>query len=100
MRKILMICITAAVMMAPLSAYAHRGRVFVGSGFGWGYSPDWGPYYPYGYGYGNATGEVKFDTKVKDAEAYIDGADAGTVGKLKTMNPLPASYAIAVRDPG
>ncbi len=100
MRKILMICITAAVMMAPLSAYAHRGRVFVGSGFGWGYSPYWGPYYPYGYGYGNATGEVKFDTKVKDAEVYIDGAYAGTVGKLKTMYLRPGSYDIEVRATG
>src|SRR5258707_8518754 len=102
MRKIIMICITAAVMMAPLAAYARGGRVFVGSGFGWGYSPYWGSYYPYGYGYGYgpATGALKFDTKVKDAEVYIDGAYAGTVGKLKTVYLRPGSYNVEVRAPG
>jgi PEGA domain-containing protein len=97
MKKIIMICITAAVMMAPLAAYA-RGRVFIGSGFGWG--PYWGPY-PYSYyGYGPATGGMKFDTKVKEAEVYIDGAYAGTIGKLKTMYLRPGSYDIEVRAPG
>ena len=101
MKKIIMICITAVMMMmAPLAAYAHT-RVFVGSGFGWGYSPYWGPNYPYGYyGYRPATGALKFDTKVKDAEVYIDGAYAGTVGKLKTMYLRPGSYDIEVRAPG
>jgi len=86
MKKILMICITAAVMMAPLAAYAHPVRVFVGRASG-GLFAVLDPYpYPYGYyGYGSATGAVKFDTKVKDAEVYIDGAYARTVGKLKTM---------------
>jgi len=69
---------------------------------GW-YSPYWG-LYPYGYGYGYgyvpSTGAVKFDTDVKDAEVYIDGAYAGTVGKLKTMNLRPGSYDIEVRSPG
>jgi len=59
------------------------------------------PYYPYTYyGYGPATGAVKFDTRVKDAEVYIDGAYAGTVGKLKTMYLRPGSYDIEVRAPG
>jgi hypothetical protein len=43
---------------------------------------------------------VKFDTDVKDAEVYIDGAFADTVGKLKTMNLQPGSYNIEVRVPG
>jgi hypothetical protein len=103
MKKVLMICITAAAMMAPLTAYARPGRVFVAPAFGWGgYSPYWGPYpYPYGYyDYAPATGAVKFDTSVKDAEVYIDGAYAGTVGKLKTMHFRPGSYDIEVRAPG
>ena len=102
MKKLLLICLTAAVMIAPLAAYARPVRVFVGPGFGWGYSPYWGAYpYPYGYyGYGPATGAVKFDTKVKDAEVYINGAYAGTVGKLKTMNLRPGSYDIEVRESG
>ncbi len=43
---------------------------------------------------------MKFDTKVKDAEVYINGAYAGTVGKLKTMNLRPGSYNIEVRASG
>ena len=103
MKKLMMICITAAVMLAPLAAYARPGRIYVAPGFGWGwYSPYWGGYpYPYGdYYYAPTTGAVKFDTKVKDAEVYIDGAYAGTVGKLKTMNLRPGSYDIEVRAPG
>jgi hypothetical protein len=101
MKKVMMICIMAAVMMAPLAAYARPGRVFVAPAFGGGwYSPYWGPY-PYGYyEYAPATGAVKFDTSVRDAEVYIDGAYAGTVGKLKTMQLRPGSYDIEVRAPG
>ena len=86
-------------MMAPLAANARPVRVFVGPGPGWGYSPYWGAYpYPYGYyGYAPATGAVKFDTIVRDAEVYIDGGYAGTVGKLKTMQLRPGSYDIEVR---
>jgi hypothetical protein len=103
MKRLVMICITAAVMLVPLASYARPVRVFVAPSFGWGwYSPYWGLYpYPYGYyGYVPTTGAVKFDTKVKDAEVYIDGAYAGTVGKLKTLNLRPGSYDIEVRAPG
>ena len=102
MKKIMMVCITAALMLAPLAAYARGGRVIVAPSFGYGYGPYWGGYpYPYGY-YDNvpATGAVKFDTDVKDAEVYIDGAYAGTVKKLKTVNLRPGSYDIEVRSPG
>jgi hypothetical protein len=37
---------------------------------------------------------------VKDAEVYINGAYAGTVGKLKTMYLRPGSYDIEVRAAG
>jgi hypothetical protein len=43
---------------------------------------------------------LKLDTSVKDAEVYIDGAYAGTVGKLKTMYLRPGSYDIEVRAAG
>ncbi len=104
MKKLMMLCVAAAVMMmAPLAAFGRPVRVLVAPpvGFGW-YSPYWGPY-PYAYGYYDyipATGAVKFDTGVKDAEVYIDGAYAGTVGKLKTMNLRPGTYDIEVRAPG
>ena len=101
MKKLMMLCITAAVMMAPLAAYARPVRVLVTPRFGWGwYSPYWGSY-PYGYGYYSPhTGALKLDTNVKDAEVYVDGAYAGTVGKLKTMTFRPGSYEIEVRAPG
>ena len=43
---------------------------------------------------------MKFETDVKDAEVYINGAYAGTVGKLKTLNLRPGSYDIEVRAVG
>src|ERR1700722_1226356 len=103
MKKLVMIGITALLLMAPLAASARVG-VFVGPRFGWGwYSSYWEPYLYGYYGYGQgfpATGAVKFDTGVKDADVYINGAYAGTVGKLKTVNLRPGSYDIEVRAPG
>jgi hypothetical protein len=104
MKKMLLIA-SAALMLLPLTA-AARVAVFVGPGFapmgyyGYGY----GPFYrPYGYGgyYGvpNA-GQVKLDTKVKDAQVFVDGAYAGTSGKLKTMWMRPGTYNIELRAPG
>ena len=70
MKKVMMLCITAAVLTAPLAAFARPVRVVVAPAYGWGwYSPYWGPYpYGYGYGYAPSTGAVKFDTDVKNAE--------------------------------
>jgi hypothetical protein len=101
MKKVTMIAIAALMLMAPLGAFA-RGVVFVGPSVGWGwgwYAPYWGAYpYPY-YGYypGPATGELKFDTHDKQAQVYIDGSYAGTVGEVKTMHLRPGSYDIEVR---
>jgi hypothetical protein len=106
MKKMLLIA-SAALMLLPLTV-AARGRVsvFVGSGFapmGW-YGYGYGPFYrPYAYGayYGvpNA-GQVKLDTHVKDAQVFVDGAYAGTSGKLKTMWMRPGTYTIEMRAPG
>ena len=52
------------------------------------------------YGYAPVAGAIKLDTKVKDAAVYIDGAYAGTAGKLKTMYLRPGSYDVEVRSPG
>jgi hypothetical protein len=99
MKKVTMIAIAALVLMAPLAASARVG-VFVAPRIGWGwYAPVWGAYpYPY-YGYYPApvTGDVKFDTHDKQAQVYIDGAYAGTVGQVKTMHLHPGSYDIEVR---
>jgi hypothetical protein len=108
MRKMMLIA-SAALMLLPLTV-AARGRIgiFVGPGFaplgwygyGYAYGPFYGPY-PYGpyFGAPNA-GQVKLDTNVKDAQVFVDGAYAGTAGKLKTMWMRPGTYTIEVRAPG
>jgi hypothetical protein len=102
MKKMLLIA-SAALMLLPLTATARVG-VFVGTGFapmgyyGYGYSPFYRPYGPY-FGMPNA-GQVKLDTKVKDAQVFVDGAYAGTSGKLKTMWMRPGTYTIELRAPG
>jgi hypothetical protein len=104
MKKMLLIA-SAALMLLPLTV-AARGRigVFVGSGFapmGW-YGYGYGPYYrPYGAYYGVPNvGQIKLDTHVKDAQVFVDGAYAGTAGKLKTMWMRPGTYTIEMRAPG
>jgi len=108
MKKLLLASV-ALIAMLPMTA-AARGRVgvFVGPGyapFGWhgwnGWHGPYGGWYPYGpyFATPNA-GEVKFDTKVKDAEVFINGALAGTVGQLKTITMHPGTYEFEVRAPG
>jgi hypothetical protein len=103
--------LTGAVLLAMLPA-AAAARVIVRPGFGvyygapygW-YAPYWGPYpYYWGHYWGpyvapNA-GQVKLDTKVKDAEVLINGRYAGTVHELKTMTLRVGDYSIDVRFPG
>jgi len=103
--KRMMLIASAALMLLPLAASARVG-VFIGGGFapmgwyGYGYGPFYGPY-PYGayYGVPNA-GQVKLDTSVKAAEVFVNGAYAGTAGKLKTMWMRPGTYTIELRAPG
>ncbi len=104
MRKGLLVLVAGAVMaLAPMTASA---RVFIGGGFyggyapGW-YAPYWGPYWGPGYSYGfpNA-GQVKLDTKVKDAQVFINGSYAGTTKENKTMHLRPGSYTIEIRENG
>ena len=106
MKKRLMIMAFALMTMVPVGASAAV-RVFVGGPVvyrGW-YSPFWGPYWgsywgPYGYGYFPNSGEVKLDTKVKDAQVFINGAFAGTTHDNKTMHLRPGSYKIEIRENG
>jgi hypothetical protein len=68
--------------------------------YGYGYGPFYGPYgYGAYYGVPNA-GQVKLDTHVKDAQVFVNGAYAGTSGKLKTMWMRPGTYTIEMRAPG
>ena len=43
-------------------------------------------------------GEVKLGSSSKTAAVYLDGAYAGTVGKLKNLWLQPGVYNIEVRD--
>ena len=109
MKHRLLILAAALMTLAPVTASAAvRGVVVVGrpafyhgwySPFWGGYwGPYWGPYY--GYSYYPNSGEVKLDTKVKDAQVYINGAYAGTTHENKTMHLRPGSYNIEIREHG
>jgi hypothetical protein len=90
----------ALVGLAPASA-AIRG-VWVRPSWGFRNDPflyNYGPYYgPYGTYHGNL-GEVRLDTRVKNAEVFVDGAYAGTAGKLKSMWLRPGAHDLDVRAP-
>jgi len=107
MRKGLLMTLAAVMLaLAPMNASAAvRGFVVVGRPYygGW-YSPFWGPYWGPAYGgyyYAHPnSGEVKLDTKVKDAQVFINGAFAGTTHQNKSMYLRPGSYNIEIRDAG
>jgi PEGA domain len=102
-----LIALLAALCIAPVAS--ARPRVFIGGYFGPGffgpayYGPAWyGPGWewgaPYGYERGPVTGSVKIETKDKNAEVYVDGGYAGTVGELKTIKLRPGDHNIELRD--
>jgi len=93
MKKGLLILTFALMTLAPMSASAAI-RGYWGSYWG----PYWGPAY-YGYGYA-AAGQIKLDTKVKNAEVFIDGAFAGMTQQTKSMHLRPGSYNIEIREVG
>jgi hypothetical protein len=108
MRKGLLILATALLTLAPMSAPAAVrvvvGRPYYGGYYGGFYGPYWGPYWgaPYGgyyYAHPNS-GEVKLDTKVKDAQVFINGSYAGTTHQNKSMYLRPGSYNIEIREGG
>jgi hypothetical protein len=105
MRKGLLIIAAAIMTLLPMSASAAvRGFVGIGRPYygGW-YSPYWGPYWGPAYGgyFANPnSGEVKLDTKVKDAQVFINGAYAGTTRENKSMHLRPGSYNIEIREAG
>ena len=46
------------------------------------------------------SGEVKLDTRVKDAQVFINGSYAGTTHHNKSMHVRPGSYNIEIREAG
>jgi PEGA domain len=112
-KKALPILAIALLALAPVSASAQMRRgnggiVVQGAFIGGWFSPVWGPYAgPYwGPGWGPGydrypnTGEVKLDTKVKDALVFVNGSYAGTVHHNKTLHLKPGTYTIEIREPG
>ncbi len=109
--KVATVALFGLLMLAPFAS-AHPpggfgggrfgGGVFVGPGwYGW-YGPGaygLGWYEPYGYVPANAAGMVKFDTKNKDAEVYVDGGYAGTVKQLGTFPLKAGTHDIELRQP-
>src|ERR1035441_5207734 len=88
MKKGLLILTVALMTLAPMSASAY-----------WG--PVWRPAYYGGYYYGYPyAGQVKLDTKVKNAEVFINGAFAGTTHDNKTMHLRPGTYNVEIREVG
>lgn len=95
-----------ALLLATIPAAAapprhFRGPVVVGPVF----DPFWSPWYGYGsYGYYGAPyhagGQVKIDSKAKDAEVFINGAFAGTVKEMKSMWLRPGIYDLELRAHG
>ena len=105
MKKGLLILAAALMTLAPVSASAAvRGFVVVGRPYYGGfYRPFWGPYWGPAYGgyYANPNaGEIKLDTRVKDAQVFINGAFAGTTHQNKSMYLRPGSYNIEIREGG
>ena len=106
MKKGLLILAVAAMTLAPTSASAaYRvfvGRPYIGGFYGGPYMGFWGPYWgPYwGYGYYPNSGEIKLDTKVKDAQVFINGAYAGTTKDNHTMHLRPGSYNLEIKEAG
>jgi hypothetical protein len=113
MKKGLLVLAAVVMALAPVSASAagYRGGVvvvggprFYGGYYGGFYGPYWGSYWgpgwagPY-YAYPNS-GEVKLDTKVKDAQVFINGSYAGTTHENKTMRLRPGDYNIEIREGG
>jgi hypothetical protein len=107
MKKRLLILAAAVMTLAPISAPAAGffvGRPFYGGFYRpfWGpyWGPAWGGYYGGYYGAYPNSGEIKLDTKVKDAQVFINGAYAGTTHENKTMHLRQGTYNIEIREGG
>ena len=110
MKKALLTLAVALMTLAPVSASAAvrvvvGGPVYYGGWHGPYAGPFWGSYWgPYGWGPDGysyvPSSEVKIDTKVKDAQVFINGAYAGTTHENRTMHLRPGSYNIEIRENG
>lgn len=94
----LAVLVPAASARPVVFVRGYFGPGWYGPGYyGW-YGPAYGPYAYAAYPAPNA-GKVKFDTKMKDAQVYVDGGFAGTVHQLGTFPLRPGTHNIELRDP-
>jgi hypothetical protein len=99
MKKLMILVAAVTMAMVPATASAARFVVAGGPVFAPGfYGSYWGP--AYGAYPSSAFGEVKFDTKSKDDQVFINGAFAGTTKEARTMHLRPGQYNIEVRQAG
>jgi hypothetical protein len=116
MKNRTLVLMVTLVLLAPLTASAseHRHFVMVRPYFGGWYQPwagiwagpwagPWpGPYWdPYGGPLVTPfprTGEVKLDTKVKDAQVFVNGGYVGTTKDNGTLHLAPGGYKIEIRE--
>src|SRR5258708_20181436 len=98
--KKLMLAVAAVLMSLPASAagYYIRGGFGYGPWYGPGYWGGPGYYAPYAFGTPNA-GQLKLDTKFKDAAGFINGPFAGKASKLKSNYLRPRAYNLHLRAP-
>jgi hypothetical protein len=114
-KSVLALGVLLATMPAAEAQRGFRGggfggRIIVGPAFGYGYPGYYGGYgYPGYYGgyYGGFgfnthpnAGQLKLDTKQKDAQVYIDGAYAGTAKEMKSTWLKQGTYDLELRAPG
>jgi PEGA domain len=100
-RKLFLIGIVLMTLFSATAFARGPAMAVVGPGFGpygW-YGSYYGPY-PYGPYLVANVGQVRLETHVKEADAFIDGSYAGTLRDLKTMMMRPGDYDISVRAPG
>lgn len=88
--------------------YSHFSGPYYPYGYGWygpfGYDPFFyspyflSPYYSTGFARGPNMGEVRLRTDRRQAEVFLDGAYAGTVGELKHIWLQPGAYNLEIRE--
>lgn len=112
-----MIALLAVFAIAPAASAQRWGGGFRGGFRGGYYGGFYGPGYfgyygggpwvwgywgaPYGFGYISRpnSGDVKIETKMKDASVYLDGGFIGKAEKVKKFSIKAGPHDIELRDP-
>lgn len=98
MKRVLLV-FAALLATLPASAGIHyRTGVFIGPAYGpWGWYGPYAPYYGYPVAVHRNAGQVKIDTKEKNAQVFLNGAYAGSVKEVNSMWLRPGKYDLEIR---